>query len=178
MNPSKRKWSWILLTTTTALISLAVANAQQTPDRAASSYMPVDIKEPFAAIMARMKAAQPAIQKRQADLLAERYDLADRAAAGVTMSRGKPVQDGVRVKLAAGTGWEQLAGMTAGEIRDRNLFPKGFYPLPHPNHAEGGMVFPKFEIDEVKRQEGRDLTRFDLEFDIPVATRTQNLPVR
>jgi cytochrome c peroxidase len=168
MNPSKRKWSRILLTTTTtALISLAIANAQQTPDRAASSYMPVDIKEPFAAIMARMKAAQPAVQKRQADLLAERYDLADRAAAGVTMSRGKPVQGGVRVKLAAGTSWEQLAGMTTGEIRDRNLFPRGFYPLPHPNHAEGGMVFPKFEIDEVKRQEGRDLTRFDLEFDIP-----------
>ena len=29
------------------------------------------------------------------------------------------------------------------------------------------MVFPKFEIDEIKKQEGRDLTRFDLDFDIP-----------
>src|SRR5260370_2001512 len=29
------------------------------------------------------------------------------------------------------------------------------------------MVFPKFHIDEIKRQEGRDLTRFDLDFDIP-----------
>jgi hypothetical protein len=29
--------------------------------------MPVDIKEPFATTVARMKAAQPAIQKRQAD---------------------------------------------------------------------------------------------------------------
>jgi cytochrome c peroxidase len=27
--------------------------------------------------------------------------------------------------------------------------------------------FPKFEIEELKRQEGRDLTRFDLDFDIP-----------
>jgi len=29
------------------------------------------------------------------------------------------------------------------------------------------MVFPKFHIDEIKRQEGRDLTRFDLDFDLP-----------
>ena len=56
--------------------------------------------------MARMKAAQPAVQKRQADLLAERYELANRAATGVTMSRGKPVQEGVRVKLPAGTSWD------------------------------------------------------------------------
>jgi hypothetical protein len=57
--------------------------------------------------------------------------------------------------------------MSPAEIRDKTLFPKGFYPLPHPNHAEGGMVFPKFEINEVVKQEGRDLTRFDLDFDIP-----------
>jgi len=29
------------------------------------------------------------------------------------------------------------------------------------------MLFPKFHIDEVQRQEGRDLTRFDLDFDLP-----------
>jgi cytochrome c peroxidase len=159
---------WITLTAVATVVSLTVAYAQQQPPlRGATSYMPVDIKEPFATTMARMKAAQPEVQKRQADLLAERYDLANRAAAGVTMSRSKPVQEGVRVKLATGTTWEQLAGLSANDIRDRNLFPKGFYPLPHPNHPEGGMVFPKFAIDELKRQEGRDLTRFDLEFDIP-----------
>jgi cytochrome c peroxidase len=40
-------------------------------------------------------------------------------------------------------------------------------PLPHPNHAEGGMLFAKFHIDEIKKQEGRDLTRFDLDYDLP-----------
>jgi cytochrome c peroxidase len=40
-------------------------------------------------------------------------------------------------------------------------------PLPHPNHPEGGMVFPLFMITEVKKQTGRDLTRFDLDFDLP-----------
>ena len=29
------------------------------------------------------------------------------------------------------------------------------------------MVFPQFEIDEIRRQEGRDLARFDLDFDLP-----------
>ena len=40
-------------------------------------------------------------------------------------------------------------------------------PLPHPKHQEGGFVFPRFLIDEIKRQEGRDLTRFDVDYDIP-----------
>ena len=31
------------------------------------------------------------------------------------------------------------------------------------------MLFPQFHIDEVKKQTGRDLTRFDLDFDIPDA---------
>ena len=31
------------------------------------------------------------------------------------------------------------------------------------------MVFPKHQIDEIKKQEGRDLTRFDLDFDLPDA---------
>ena len=29
------------------------------------------------------------------------------------------------------------------------------------------MLFPEFEIDEIKRQESRDLTRFDLDYDLP-----------
>jgi cytochrome c peroxidase len=166
---STRTWTWTTLTASAALLTLAIAHAQQppTPTRGATSYMPVDLKEPFATVMARMKAAQPAVQKRQADLLAERYDLANRAAAGVTMTRGKPVQEGVRVKLPSGTSWAQLAGLNSNDIRERGLFPKGFLPLPHPNHPEGGMLFPKFAIEEIKKQEARDLARFDLEFDLP-----------
>jgi cytochrome c peroxidase len=83
------------------------------------------------------------------------------------MSGGKAVQEGIRVKLPGGLTWEKLAVMAPEEISNKDLFPAGFYPLPHPNHPEGGMVFPKFVIDEIKRQEGRDLTRFDLDFDLP-----------
>ena len=57
--------------------------------------------------------------------------------------------------------------MSPEEIKAKGLWPKGFLPLPHPNHPEGGMLFPQYHIDEIKKQEGRDLTRFDLDFDLP-----------
>ena len=132
-----------------------------------SSYAPVDIHEAFATIMTRMSAAKADIMKRQMTLLEERYDLSNNPAPGVTMSRSKPIQQGVRVKLAPGVTWDQLAKLTPDQIKARDIFPAGFLPLPHPNHPEGGMVFPKFEIDEMNKQENRDLTRFDLDFDIP-----------
>jgi cytochrome c peroxidase len=151
----------------TVLLIFGVVDAQDT-GRGPSSYAPVDIKEDFAGIMTRMKAAKAEVMKRQLDLLAERYDLSNRPAAdGTTMSGGKPVQEGVRIKLPGGVTWAQLAAMTPTDIRDKGLFAKGFLPLPHPHHAEGGMVFPTFHIAEIKQQEERDLTRFDLDFDLP-----------
>jgi cytochrome c peroxidase len=152
----------------TTLIVLIVASACAISAGAkSSSYAPVVVTEDFDSILARMKAAKPEVMKRQMDLLQERYDLSDNPAEGVTMSRGKPIQQGVRVKLQEGVTWQQLAEMTPDEIREKGLFPKGFLPLPHPNHDEGGMVFPQMVIDEIKKQEGRDLTRFDLDFDLP-----------
>jgi cytochrome c peroxidase len=163
-----RRTIGLAITLTIALvicgIGLTYANAQTNRQ---SSYSPVVITEDFHSIQARMKAAKAEVMKRQMDLLAERYDLSNRPAKGVTMSRGKPIQEGVRVRLPAGTAWQKLAEMMPEEIREKGVFPKGFLPLPHPNHSEGGMVFPKFVIDEIKKQEGRDLTRFDLDFDLP-----------
>jgi cytochrome c peroxidase len=168
MKRSRGKWVGALLAMACVLGGTGLASAQQQPQpRGATSYAPVDLKEPFATVVARMKAAKPGLEKAHADLLAERYDLANRPAQGAAMSRGKPLQEGVRAKLPAGATWDQLAATTPSDIRDKGLFPKGFYPLPHPNHPEGGMLFPKFEIDEVLKQEARDLTRFDLDFDIP-----------
>lgn len=136
-------------------------------DKKPTSYAPVVIAEEFQETVARMSAAKPAVMQKHMDLLAERYDLNDRPAEGVTMDRGKPVQSGVRVKLPNGVSWLQLSAMSPAEIRNKGLWPKGFLPLPHPNHPEGGMVFPKFHIDEIKEQEARDLTRFDLDYDLP-----------
>jgi cytochrome c peroxidase len=123
--------------------------------------------EDFPSLVKRLQSEKPTFAKRQQALLAERYDLSNRAAPGVLMSRGKPVQEGVRVKLPAGTTWDQLAAMTPAEIKAKRAWPAGFLPLPHPHHEAGGMVFPKFLIEETLRQTNRDLTRFDLDFDLP-----------
>jgi len=137
-----------------------------TPNPPVSSYISVN-EEDFRTVFTRMRAAKAEVDKRQRDLLASRYDLSDRPVAGVTMSRGKAIQGGVRAKLPAGVTWDALARMTSDEVREKGAFPAGFMPLPHPNHPEGGMVFPTFHINEVKKQTGRDLTRFDLDFDLP-----------
>jgi cytochrome c peroxidase len=152
---------------TAGLVILVSALFAQESGTKPSSYSPVVIQEDFGSIMSRMSAAKAGIMKRQMSLLEERYDLSNRPAKGRTMTRGKPIQEGVRVKLRGGTTWEKLAQTSPEQIREQDLFPLGFMPLPHPNHPEGGMLFPKFHIDEIKKQEDRDLTRFDLDFDLP-----------
>src|SRR5712671_81599 len=132
-----------------------------------SSYQFPVAEESFLAMFRRTSSEQPDVRNRQMNVLNERYDLSDRPSSTTKMSRGKPVQAGVRVKLPAGVSWEQLSAMSPEDIRAKGLFPAGFLPLPHPKNVEGGMVFPHFEIEEVKKQTGRDLARFDLDFDLP-----------
>ena len=163
----KRKMNWLVMVPAAmAFASDGIVVAQQ-PPKQISSYMPVDQVEPFQDVMTRMVAAKSVIAKKHLDLLEERYDLADHAADKITMSRGKPLQSGTRAKLAKGVTWDKLNALSPQQIRDQDLFPVGYLPLPHPNHTEGGMLFPKFHIDEIKKQEGRDLARFDLDFDLP-----------
>ncbi|MGD8786037.1 MAG: hypothetical protein PVJ60_01320 [Phycisphaerales bacterium] len=149
------------------VVAIAVFGYVSGANSKPSSYSPVVITEDFESVMARMKEAKPEVMSRHMDLLNERYDLSDMSVPCVKMSRGKPIQRGVRVKLPEGMTWQKLGEMTPEEIREKDLFPKGFLPLPHPNHDEGGMVFPQFVIDEINSQEARDLTRFDLDFDLP-----------
>ena len=62
------KTIWTLLTTASVVGGLSLAYAQQ-EQRGATSYAPVDVKEPFASVMARMKKAKPEIEKKHSDLL-------------------------------------------------------------------------------------------------------------
>lgn len=123
--------------------------------------------EDFTTLTKRLQAEKPKFAQRQQSLLSERYDLADRPVKGTAMSRGKPVQEGVRTRLPSGMTWEKLAALSPEEIKERQLWPAGFLPLPHPHHEAGGMIFPKFLIEKTKKQTDRDLTRFDLDFDLP-----------
>src|SRR5437764_1191859 len=91
----------------TSLFTGALLHAQEAakPGTIPSSYQPVALHEEFRSVVARMKAAKPDIMKRQLALLAERYDLSDHPDSGATMSRGKRIQTGVRVKLSDGVTW-------------------------------------------------------------------------
>ena len=124
------RWSAIALTG--LVLTFVHADAQQQPQapnpylmgteglnkgpRGLTSYQPIAIDQPFAAIMAHDVAAKPGIEREHQAMLNERYDLSDRPARGVTMERGKPLQEGVRVKLPSGMTWAQLAAMSADEF--------------------------------------------------------------
>ncbi|ESX80705.1 cytochrome B6 [Mesorhizobium sp. M0142] len=147
-----------------AAVTLTAASDPLPPDL---TYRPLP-SLPFSAVKENDEAQKPAVIERQRKLLESRYNLADRPMRGVMMSGGrKVVQEGVRVKLPAGETWDSLAAKTPQEIRDRGLLPNGFLPLPHVKQATGGQVFPENQIREIGADEGRDLRRFDVDFDLP-----------
>jgi cytochrome c peroxidase len=149
-----------------AVLAPRVAAADEV-DLPKQTYMPAKIDESFESIKAKDEAAKPEVMQRQQRLLEERYDLRDDPS-DVVMSGGrKAVQQGVRVRLPAEMTWEKLAALSPQEIKERNLFPMGFRPLPHAHHATGGQVFPQNQIEAMEKAEQRDLSRFDVDFDLP-----------
>jgi len=144
--------------------SLAAFSDPLPPDL---TYRPLPT-QPLSSVRANDEAQKPKVMERQQTLLNQRYDLSDKPMPDVSMSGGlKKVQAGTRVKLPDGITWDSLANMSPDEIRDKNLLPEGFRPLPHVKQTTGGQVFPQKEIDEIGKQENRDLKRFDVDFDLP-----------
>ncbi len=138
-----------------SLAPVFAVQAQST--KVVSSYGPTNQDVTFSQIKADRLAVKAERAKAHAALLASRYDL-KKAPGDALMSGGKPVPAGPTARL--GGTWEQLGKMTPEQIREKGLFP--YLPLPFPDHAEGGMLFPKMTIDVLPR-----LTRFDLDFDLP-----------
>jgi len=147
--------------------AVSVSDLPKAGDLPVQTYMPVVVDKSFDQIERHDKGTKDRYMLRQRQLLESRYDLSDNPA-DVMMSAGrKAVQQGVRVKLAEGMTWEKLSDISPAEIRQRDIFPMGFRPLPHARHQVGGQVFPQTQIDAMQRLEGRDLKRFDVEFDLP-----------
>src|SRR5260221_14409698 len=95
--PNNRKlWTGVAFAAVT--LALGAAYAQQ-PPRGKSSYAPVDITEPFSAILARMSAQKPAVEREDTADVNELNDLSHRPAGGGTMDQAKTSQERVRVKL-------------------------------------------------------------------------------
>jgi len=153
----------VCVTASLATNAIMAADPAEKP----KTYMPVVDAEDFGSMRSQDVADKSGVMDRQAGLLARRYDLRDDPSK-IMMSGGrKAVQQGVRVKLSDGTTWQQLSQATPEAIRAENVFPLGFRPLPHVKHSTGGMVFPKSQIDAIRQSSQRDLSRFDVEFDLP-----------
>ena len=85
--------------------------------------------EDFTALVKRLQQEKPEFAKRQQRLLAERYDLADRPAQGVTMSRGKPVQDGRARQAAQGHDLGETRRHVAGGDQEQEPLAGRLFPL-------------------------------------------------
>lgn len=161
MNKPKRLrvllFAILVLSTAAILIVTDAARAQQ--QQRPSSFTPV-IEEPFEVVRARDKANKARVAAAHQQLLEARYDLSRRVDDSVRMTRGKPIPVGPTAKLKAGLTWDRLGQMTPTAIRDQDAFP--YLPLPHVDHAAGGMVFSQAEIKLLPRVE-----RFDMDFDLP-----------
>lgn len=143
------------------------AKTGQTEPPSGGSYFPVTYFD-FQKILKEDRAQLDQVMQEQKQLLERRYDLSDRPSETMMSAGRKPVQEGVRVKLPDGVdSWDALNDMSPQEIREKDLFPRGFMPLPHVKHQTGGMVFPESQIKAIREAEDRNLDRFDVEFDLP-----------
>ncbi len=129
----------LILLLFTGLIRTFGSAAAQPIEPGQTSYLKVDFTQSFTELRNAAVAAKPGVEAAHNAVLNQRYDLSDRPAAGVVMERAKPVQDGIRVKLPAGQSWDSLAALTPTQIRDQNLWPQGFLPLPHVNRPSSRM---------------------------------------
>jgi hypothetical protein len=102
------------------------------------------------------------MEERNAYML-RRYHLTGAVTDEVTMTRGKPLPVGPVARLPEGVkNWEELAILSADEVRARDLFPLGFRPLSHPLQTIGHQLFPPQWTRIHPEHE-----RFDVDFDIP-----------
>lgn len=127
-----------------------------------SSYAPVMVTEPFAAVRERDRGEKSEVMNKQMTLLKDRYDISGRTDPDARMSGGKPLPVGPTAKLKNNLTWESLAAMPPEEIKEQGLFP--YVPLPHVKHATGGMVVPQMQLETHP-----ELVRFDVDFDLPEA---------
>src|SRR5690349_5356640 len=92
-----------------ALCFSAFAIAEPLPPSMTYRQLPTEAPS---VIAERDRSEKPKVMERQRRTLEHRYDLSDKPRPGVMMAGGrKAVQQGVRVKLAAGATWESLAAM-------------------------------------------------------------------
>lgn len=139
------------------LMVLSFSNASFAKE---TSYAPVSITKTFAEIMKEDSQNKSALMKKHNKLLNERYNLSGKVDSKITMSGGKPLPIGPTVKLKNKLTWDALSKMSPKEIKQKSIFP--YLPLPHVSPDGGGLVVAPAQL-----KTHPELTRFDMEFDLP-----------
>jgi len=143
----------------------AVKQSTEAPSEK-QTYMPV-VGPTFDEIYESDTAQFEEVVDAHRNLLEQRYDLSDSPSDVMMSGERRKVQQGVRVKLPKGQSWESLNQLSPEDIREHNVWPAGFRPLPHVKHSTGGMVIHPKQIEAIQQAEHRNLDRFDLKFVLP-----------
>jgi len=115
----------------------------------------------FAEWLELHRVQKPQLMEACRAYMAGRYDFSGQAMPGAYMSGGKPIMLGPVARLPGGIeSFEDLAELSADEIRARDLFP--YPPLSHPLQTTAHMLFPQQWIKSHPEHE-----RIDCDFDIP-----------
>ena len=84
---------------------------------------------------------KPKLMRDVREYMEARFDFSGEPIPDQYMSGGKPIMKGPVVRLPNGVAtYEELAALSAAEIREQDLFP--FKPLAHPLQSVAHMVFP------------------------------------
>jgi cytochrome c peroxidase len=110
--------------------------------KAGSSFGSATLHMPWEDWLRMCAEQKPKLMEDVREYMASRYDFHGEVIPGAAMSGGKPVRRGPVARLVGGIeSFEELAGLDAGAIRDRDLFP--YKPMAHPLHSTAHMVFPQ-----------------------------------
>ena len=106
---------------------------------------------------------KPELMRDLRDYMAGRYDFHGETIPGAYMSGGKPIMRGPIARLPKRVkSFEELANISAAEMRRRDLFP--YKPLAHPLQSTAHMLFPDSWIKAHPEH-----SRIDVDFDMPDA---------
>ena len=83
------------------------------------------------------------------------------------MSRGKPLQEGVRVKLPAGANWDQLASMSPRKSVTRTFFPGDSIRCRIQTIQKAEWFFPSLKSTRSRSRKRVTSPASTLDFDLP-----------
>jgi cytochrome c peroxidase len=128
--------------------------------RGVSSWGSPTLPMPWEQWLKMCQEQKPRLMAECRAYMERRYNFSGEPIPNATMSGGKAIMQGPVARLEQVPNWEELAQLSAKEIRRRDIFP--YKPLAHPLQSTAHMLFPPNWIKAHPEHE-----RIDVDFDIP-----------